>query len=85
MFFLSLNGDIMSANVVSGQSFSAGSPRLLFRTVIARPNPNVEDYGVTGDGQRFLLRLPTAGSVPPQLTLVMNWPALLKTKRDGGS
>jgi len=81
LFFLNPVGGMMSASVAAGRSFSAGPPRLLFRTDITSPSAFVEDYGVTGDGQRFLLRLPTAGSVPPQLTLVMNWPALLKPAR----
>lgn len=50
---------------------------MLFHTGLTSPGTQVEDYEVTADGQRFLIGLPAAGSAPPDLKLVFNWPALL--------
>jgi hypothetical protein len=38
----------------------------------------VEEYGVTADGQRLLLRMPAPDNRPPELKLVLDWPALLE-------
>jgi hypothetical protein len=65
----------MAVDVRSSGRFEAGSPRMLFRTRLDG-NPDIEEYRVTADGQRFLLRVPVGGSV--HTTLVLNWPALLK-------
>ena len=35
-------------------------------------------YDVTADGQRFLFALPTAEAASPTITVVLNWPAVLK-------
>jgi len=35
------------------------------------------NYGVTADGQRFLFLMPAADNLPPELKLVLDWPALL--------
>jgi hypothetical protein len=78
LFYVDLRGNLMSVGVTAGPTFNAASPRLLFRTGLENPSAIVEDYGVTGDGQRFLLRLPAADSRPPELKVVLDWPALLK-------
>ena len=61
-----------------GAEISLGNPRVLF------PIPNVtilgSMFGVSSDGQRFLVSgvYPLAGNAP--LTLVMNWDADLNKK-----
>jgi len=47
------------------------------------PGLDVEDYGVTADGQRFLFRLPTEDYRPPELELVLDWTALLGMQGPG--
>jgi hypothetical protein len=49
----------------------------VFRTGVENPSYMVEDYAVTADGRRFLLRMPAPGSRPPGLKLVLGWRALL--------
>ncbi len=80
LFYLDPVGNLMAADVVLGRSFSAGTPRLLFRSGVESPSSLVEDYGMTADGQRFLFRLPAPGARPPELKVVLDWPALLGKK-----
>ena len=85
LFYLEPNGDLMSVDVKAARTFVVGPPRVLFRTGLGNPSSLVEEYGVTADGQRFLLRLPAPGSRPPELKLVLDWPALLeRSSGDGG-
>ena len=84
LFYLTDEGAVMGADVrADGQAFSAGTPRMLFKT-----NAMFGDhaaggfelpYDVTADGQRFILneRLTPANQGAP-LTVVLNWTAGLK-------
>ena len=76
LFYLEPDGQLVSVDVSAAPSFTVGSRRPLFRTDLHDPSFMVEDYGVTADGQRFLFLLP-ADSRPPELKLVLDWPALL--------
>jgi Tol biopolymer transport system component len=78
LFYLDLHGALMSVDVDATRTFSAGTPRVLFRTGLENPSHMIEDYGVTADGQRFLFRMPAEGYRPPELKLVLNWTALLE-------
>jgi hypothetical protein len=66
---------MMAVDIRPTPRFEADSPRPLFRTRLAGI-AGIEEYRVTADGQRFLLRVPVGGSL--RTTLVLNWPALLK-------
>jgi eukaryotic-like serine/threonine-protein kinase len=77
LFYLDPTGNLMSVEVTATRTFTNGPPRVLFPTGIANPSDVIEDYGVTADGQRFLLKLPAATNTPPQLKLILDWPALL--------
>jgi hypothetical protein len=75
----------VSVDVKAARTFAVGSPRVMFRTGLEDPSSMIEDYGVTADGQRFLFRMPAANSRPPELKLVLDWPALLgKQNRPAG-
>jgi hypothetical protein len=78
LFYFEPNGNLMSVDVQPGATFAAGVPRVLFRTGVDDPSPILNDYDATDDGQRFLLKLRAAGTSPPQLKLVLDWPALLE-------
>jgi Tol biopolymer transport system component len=88
LFFLDPDGNLMSVEVSATRTIASGPPRVLFRTGVARPNAVIPDYGVTADGQRFLIKLPAAGNVPPELKLILDWTALLgkqkQTRPAGG-
>jgi hypothetical protein len=78
LFYLDPQGALMSVAVDGKRTFSAGTPRVLFRTGLDNPSYWVEDYSVTADGQRFLFRMPAEDYRPPELKLVLDWTALLK-------
>jgi dipeptidyl aminopeptidase/acylaminoacyl peptidase len=78
IFYLSLDGKMMSAEVkASGSSFAVGPIKQLFETRAYRSE--VGAYDVTADGQRFILSY-EPGQPNAVLTLVENWDAELKKK-----
>jgi Tol biopolymer transport system component len=75
LFYLDTTNALMAVDIRSQSGFAAGPPRRLFQTPL-EGSDEIEEYRVTADGQRFLLRVPVGG--PTRTTLVLNWPALLK-------
>ncbi len=66
LFYLSSDGTMMAVDVRPGDPIGLGPPRPLFKTGIASPANNVDQYVVTRDGQRFLiLEPPHARRIPP--------------------
>lgn len=76
IFFLAPDGTMMAANVTLGDSVQAAVPHPLFPTALLKDS-NMHPYAVTRDGRRFLIIVPDPQSTPP-LTVVVNWPALVK-------
>ncbi len=73
LFYLALDGTINSVEVKPGPPLKTSSPQPLFQTRIL-VNPQINQYAVTGDGQRFLLfEVPESGA--RTLNVVLNWPA----------
>ena len=70
LFYVDPLGTLMAVDIRPTLRFEADSPHPLFRTRLQR-NFETEEYRVTADGQRFLLRVPVGGSV--RTTLVLNW------------
>ena len=77
IFFLSLDGTMMSTLVSVGKSVQPRLPQPLFRTGLALGR-NSCPYDVTKEGQQFLIPVSSqaAGLVP--VTLVTNWTARLR-------
>jgi hypothetical protein len=77
LFYVSPGDTLMSVNVKLGtDSVEPSTPRELF------PLPGYDTglgypYDVTADGQRFLVRADRASQ---PLTVIANWPALLKKR-----
>jgi Tol biopolymer transport system component len=72
LYYLSLDGVVMAAAVeAGGRENRLGAPRALFRTQVS-PSPNVPQYDVTADGQRFLVLEPARSGGEP-VTFVLNW------------
>jgi hypothetical protein len=68
---------IMAVDVSLGdRGVELGMPRRLFST--AMPSGNSYPYDVTRDGQRFVVLQLLPQSAAPPLTVILNWPALLK-------
>jgi Tol biopolymer transport system component/predicted Ser/Thr protein kinase len=77
LFYVSPNGKLLSVNLTPGSnSVKPSAPRELF--VLPTVDIGWSPYDVTADGQRFLVRAtPEKGAALP-LTVIVNWPALLK-------
>ena len=72
IFFLSLDGTMMAAQIDTTKGFAAGIPQKLFATPFG-PGGN-PPYSVSNDGQRFLMPIPAP---PAQIVVLVNWPARL--------
>jgi eukaryotic-like serine/threonine-protein kinase len=73
LFFIDLEGKMMSAIVEHGSSAKISVPRNLFDTGLI-PDPTVNQYAVTNDGLKFLVLQPRKGFVETY-SVVLNWPA----------
>jgi hypothetical protein len=74
LFYLALDGTMMSVPVKPGPPLETGVPQPLFPTRIPL-RPTLDQFAVTGDGQRFLLIESRETDAPP-FKIVLNWPAL---------
>jgi Tol biopolymer transport system component len=73
IFYLSPDGALMAVPVESGENFfRSGTPKELFRT------RDASSFDVTADGQRFLVTQPVSDSSDTPVTVIVNWPQLLK-------
>ncbi|MBV9744954.1 MAG: PD40 domain-containing protein [Acidobacteriia bacterium] len=74
LFYLALDGSMMSVPVTAGPAFHAGTPERLFSVPAAfmRSNTPGNVGDVSPDGQRFLLALPKGGD-RQEFTVVTNW------------
>jgi hypothetical protein len=76
LFYLAPDRKLMAVTVKTGATFEADAPRTLFQTDL-NMNALRQSYAVSAGGQRFLLNTSLEASAPP-MTVVLNWPALLK-------
>jgi Tol biopolymer transport system component len=76
LFYLALDGNMISVPIKPGFPPEAGMPRVLFPTRVA-VSPGWDQFAVTGDGQRFLM-LETIETEAKPFTIVLNWPAGIK-------
>ena len=76
LFFVDYDGAMMAATVDRGSVVNVGPPRKLFDTGLV-PDPTVNQYAVTQDGQKFLVLEPREG-FSESYSVVLNWPAMLK-------
>ena len=75
LFYIALDGMLMSVPVRSGATLQLGVPERLFQTGL-RPTPVqtiMSQYAVSRDGQRFLLNAPVSGDLAPTITAVLGW------------
>jgi Tol biopolymer transport system component len=70
LFYLDPRGTLMAVGL-DRSTATFGVPRPLFRTSL-NPSAHVTEYGVTPDGQRFLVLEPV-GNAPPAFTFLLNW------------
>ena len=81
LFYLAADGYLMSVDVTLAPAFALGVPRRLFNTqAMNLPVGAQRRYGVTADGQRFLVNMPLAGVTIEPITVTLNWQRLLKVR-----
>ena len=76
LFYLAPDRKLMVVTIKPGATFDFDAPRPLFQTTLEVAALR-QTYSVSRDGQRFLLNRPAEAAASP-LTVVLNWPALLK-------
>jgi eukaryotic-like serine/threonine-protein kinase len=75
LFYFSLNGALMAADILPGSTFQSSTPQRLFSDVSLTPAP----YSVSAAGDRFLFQqVATNTGPPPPFTVVLNWMSRLK-------
>src|SRR5207253_6643570 len=62
----------------TGSTFSASRPELLFETPLLIDNPRRGQYVPFDNGSRFLMNTVVQETKPRSITLILNWPSLLK-------
>jgi Tol biopolymer transport system component len=75
LFYIALDGMLMSVPVHSGANLELGAPQSLFQTGL-RQTPMqtiMSQYAVSHDGQRFLLNAPVPEDLPATITAVVGW------------
>jgi Tol biopolymer transport system component len=81
LFFLSLDGGLMAVDVAAeATGLGVGIPSTLVAARDLRPvvqGPDYTDYGVTSDGQRFLVKRSVEDS-RQRLHVLLDWPSLLE-------
>ena len=71
LFYVSPQGVLMAVDIGGQDTVEPGAPQPLFQVNLA-PSAEVGEYGVTADGQRFLVAEPTSGS-GLWMTFLFNW------------
>jgi eukaryotic-like serine/threonine-protein kinase len=79
LFYRSEN-KMMAVDITTEPSFSAGKPKMLFEGPYVSSNASFPEFGVSPDGQRFLMLKPIAQeqAAPTQINVVLNWSEELK-------
>ena len=82
LFYLSLDEKLMAVDVnTASSSFQAGIPKPLFQAQLVPLWYWRNIYAPSPDGQRFLMLVPAGESKLSPITVVVNWPTLLKKQR----
>jgi hypothetical protein len=76
LFFIDLQGKMMSVTVERGSLPQIGIPRKLFDTRLV-PDPTINQYAVIENGRKFLVLEPREGFAE-NYSVVLNWPATVK-------
>jgi dipeptidyl aminopeptidase/acylaminoacyl peptidase len=81
LFFISADGKVMSVALRPGATFDGAAATPLFRIPGDILDLSVvTQYDVSPDGQRFLMNLDTPAKEQRMITLITNWPSLLKPR-----
>lgn len=83
MYFLDLNGSLVTVPVRLTPKFEPGMPAVLFKRLVVPTirggRDSFDQYSVTRDGRRFLFNVPSSETTKV-ITLLTNWPVLTARK-----
>jgi eukaryotic-like serine/threonine-protein kinase len=78
LLYLRRDGTLMSVPIETAPSFVKGIPVPLFKTGLTSVDAYRLDFVPSADGKRVLVSTPINDGDRPAITVVLNWPALLK-------
>lgn len=73
LFYIAANGSMMSVAIAPGTAFSPLAPRRLYSLPEGLGSPILDEYGVTADGQRFLVAEPIRAGGAAPISVIVNW------------
>jgi hypothetical protein len=78
LYYVSADNNLMAADLKLGSdTVEVSAPRKLFQ--LPPPSPAGSTYEPSGDGQQFLV-VTSPDTAPQSLTMIVNWPVLLKKR-----
>jgi len=82
LFYLTLNGALMAVDVREGTTGpDVGIPTMLVPAndlYAVVQGPDLDDYAVSADGRRFLVKRPATEDANQPIHVLLNWPSLLE-------
>jgi eukaryotic-like serine/threonine-protein kinase len=78
LFFLGPDGALMAALVTSAGGFETAAPQLLFQSISGVDMFDRAAFVVNADGSRFLFNVPQKGGAQGEISVIVNWPAMLQ-------
>ena len=79
LFYLSPDEKLMAVDVnTASATFQAGIPQELFQAQLVPTSYWRNIYVPSPDGQRFLMITPASAAKPEPITVIVNFPAMLK-------
>jgi len=72
LFYLTLDGKLMSVDIAGGNELNPGVAKMLFRSRVPVQH-QIDQYAVSADGHRFLMIIPTGNPESVPITVVLNW------------
>jgi Tol biopolymer transport system component len=77
LYYVAPDLTLMASSTKIGASFAADTPRALFKLPVAAGPRSNRPYEPTRNGQRFLVNV-SQEAPPPPVSVLLNWPALLR-------
>jgi eukaryotic-like serine/threonine-protein kinase len=82
LFYLAAGGNLMDVPIEADTaSLRAGVPKVLFQAGLSVLGEGLGFFGVSADGQRFLLKVADDQHRTASIVVVTNWPAAVNAKR----
>jgi Tol biopolymer transport system component len=78
LYYVAADGKMMAITINADSGIKLGAPQVLFQTMFREGAYG--NYGVSADGQRFLINVPPAAEDLTPITVVVNWAAALNTR-----